>query len=314
MDVSRITRGTLGLKKCQTELSSVVGAATEAARPILDARRHTLCVEMPEQPVRLHADPVRLAQVFCNLLINAAKYTDAGGSIELRAVSEGRDIVVAVRDNGIGIAADTLPKLFTPFTQARTAIERSEGGLGVGLSLVRGLVTLHGGSVEARSEGVGRGSEFVVRLPVSEFASSPSLARAAEAVPMPAGLRVLVVDDNCDAADTCAMLLELSGHEVQTAHTARRALELTATFHPQALLLDIGLPDMSGYELARNIRALPCARAAMLIAVTGWGQEEDRRNAMAAGFNHHLTKPIAAEVLESLLHSASALQPQACGD
>ena len=311
LDVSRITHGTLELKKSRTELTLVLGAAIEAARPILDSRHHTLSLDLPKQTVRLEADPVRLAQVFSNLLINAAKYTDAGGSIELRATREESAVVVAVRDNGIGISADMMPRLFTLFSQAHTALGRSEGGLGVGLALARGLVALHGGRVEARSDGPGRGSEFIVRLPAGVPALEVSQVEvsADDGPATDAGLKILVVDDSQDAADTCATVLELSGHEVQTAYSGRRALELARTFRPHALLLDIGLPDVNGYELARTIRAAPWAEGMVLIAVTGWGQGKDRRRALEAGFDHHLTKPIAAETLESLLQSLDRSEP-----
>jgi PAS domain S-box-containing protein len=310
LDVSRITHGTLELKKSRTELTLVLGAAIEAARPILDSRHHTLSLDLPKQTVRLEADPVRLAQVFSNLLINAAKYTDAGGSIEVRATREESAVVVAVRDNGIGISADMMPRLFTLFSQAHTALGRSEGGLGVGLALARGLVALHGGRVEARSDGPGRGSEFIVRLPAGVPALEVSQVEvSADGPATDAGLKILVVDDSQDAADTCATVLELSGHEVQTAYSGRRALELARTFRPHALLLDIGLPDVNGYELARTIRAAPWAGGMVLIAVTGWGQGKDRRRALEAGFDHHLTKPIAAETLESLLQSLDRSEP-----
>jgi PAS domain S-box-containing protein len=310
LEVSRITHGTLELKKSRTELTVVLGAAIEAARPILDSRHHTLSLDLPKQTVRLEADPVRLAQVFSNLLINAAKYTDAGGSIELRATREESAVVVAVRDNGIGISADMMPRLFTLFSQAHTALARSEGGLGVGLALARGLVALHGGRVEARSDGPGRGSEFIVRLPTGAPALEVSqLEVRADGPATDAGLKILVVDDSQDAADTCATVLELSGHEVQTAYSGRRALELARTFRPHALLLDIGLPDVNGYELARTIRAAPWGGGMVLIAVTGWGQGKDRRRALEAGFDHHLTKPIAAETLESLLQSLDRSEP-----
>jgi PAS domain S-box-containing protein len=304
LDVSRITRSTLELKKSPTELTSVVGSAIETARPVLDSKRHNLSLDLPKHAVRLEADAVRLSQVFSNLLINAAKYTDPGGHIQLRAAREGSEIVVTVRDNGIGISAYMMPRLFTMFSQAQAALGRSEGGLGIGLSLVRGLVTLHGGSVEARSDGPGCGSEFTVRLPAGTPVEEPAdIEEGADAPVAGAGMKILVVDDNRDAADTCAALLELSGHHVQTAYTGRRALELAATFRPHALLLDIGLPDFDGYQLAAKIRAAPWGRAIILIAVTGWGQEEDRRRAFDAGCDHHLTKPIAAETVESLLQS-----------
>ena len=310
LDVSRITHGTLELKKSRTELTLVLGAAIEAARPILDSKHHTLSLDLPKETVRLEADPVRLAQVFSNLLINAAKYTDAGGSIELRATREASEIVLAVRDNGMGISADMMPRLFTLFSQAPTALGRSEGGLGVGLALARGLVLLHGGRVEARSDGPGRGSEFIVRLPVGVAASEASQVEvSADGPATDTGLKILVVDDSRDVADTCATVLELSGHEVQTAYSGQRALELAGTFRPHALVMDIGLPDVNGYELARTIRAAPWGGGMVLIAVTGWGQGKDRRRALEAGFDHHLTKPIAAETLESLLQSLDTSEP-----
>jgi PAS domain S-box-containing protein len=304
LDVSRITRGALELQKTRTELTSIIGAAIETARPSLDAKHHNLVLDLPSQPVQLEADVVRLAQVFSNLLINAAKYTDPGGQIQLRAHQESATVVVSVTDNGIGIAAELLPRLFTMFFQSHRALGRAEGGLGVGLSLVRGLVMLHGGSVQAHSEGFGRGSEFTVRLPIE--APLPQDFDAdieTESLAAGSGLKILVVDDNRDAADTCAMLLEASGHHVQTAYTGRQALELARAFRPHALLLDIGLPDIDGYKLAAQIRATPWGRAAILVAVTGWGQEQDRLRAVSAGFDQHLVKPISAETVESLLQS-----------
>jgi two-component system, chemotaxis family, CheB/CheR fusion protein len=308
LDLSRITRGTLELKKCSTELTLVLGAAIETARPLLDAKHHTLSLDLPKDPVRLHADAVRLEQVFSNLLINAAKYTDPKGHVRLRAVQIGNDVVVSVLDDGIGISADMMPRLFTMFSQARSALERAEGGLGVGLSLVRGLVALHGGTVEAQSEGPGCGSRFIVRLPVAvQRDDQRQTDHRTDAPVCGASLRVLVADDNRDAADTCGTLLEVLGHRVQTAYTGGHALKIAERFRPHVFLLDIGLPDLSGYELARRIRSAEWGRAATLVAVTGWGQEEDHRRALDAGFDHHLTKPIAAETVESLLQSLSAI-------
>jgi PAS domain S-box-containing protein len=304
LDISRITRGTLELKKTRTELTSVIGAAIETARPLLDAKQHKLALDLPTQPLQLEADVVRLAQVFSNLLINAAKYTDPGGRIELRAVPEPGSVVVSVSDSGIGISAELLPRVFTMFFQSHQAVGRAEGGLGVGLSLVRGLVRLHGGSVQARSEGPGRGSEFIVQLPTGAPLPEALDAEAeSECLAADIGLKILVVDDNRDAADTCAMLLEASGHHVQTAYTGRQALELARTFRPHALLLDIGLPDIDGYQLAQQVRAAPWGHSAVLVAVTGWGQEQDRLRAVEAGFDQHLVKPISAETVESLLQS-----------
>ena len=311
LDVSRVTRSRLELKKSPTELTAVVASAVETARPMLDAKHHTLSVDLPTHAVRFEADLVRVAQVLSNLLINAAKYTDPGGQIRLRAAQEGKELLISVGDNGIGIAADMMPRLFTIFSQAEDVLGRAEGGLGIGLSLVRGLVTLHGGSVEARSDGPGRGSEFIVRLPIGAPAAAAQIGAPAQGtVPggsaAGAGLKILVVDDNRDAADTCATLLELSGHHVQIAYTGRSALELAETFRPHALLLDIGLPDFDGYQLAKKIRAAPWGGSIVLIALTGWGQEADRRRAFDAGFDHHLTKPIAPETVESLLQSLNS--------
>ena len=312
LDVSRVTRSRLELKKSPTELTAVVSSAVETARPMLEGKHHTLSVDLPTHAMRFEADLVRLAQVLSNLLINAAKYTDPGGQIRLRAVQEGNDLLIAVGDNGIGIASDMMPRLFTIFSQAKDVLGRAEGGLGIGLSLVRGLVTLHGGSVEARSDGPGKGSEFIVRLPIGAPAAATQIEAPAEsAVPEGSaggvGLKILVVDDNRDAADSCATLLELCGHHVQTAYTGRNALELAETFRPHALLLDIGLPDFDGYQLARKIRAAPWGSSIVLIALTGWGQEDDRRRAFDAGFDYHLTKPIAPETVESLLRSLNAV-------
>jgi PAS domain S-box-containing protein len=301
LDVSRITRGTLDLKKAPTELTSVLAAAIETARPLLDSKHHALSLDFPNEAVRIEADTVRLAQVFSNLLINAAKYTDPHGKIQLSARRTEDQVIVCVRDNGTGIAAETIPRLFTMFAQADGVQERTEGGLGVGLALVRGIVTLHGGAVEVRSDGIGRGSEFIVTLPVGEAISEPPRLDNLEELTPGAGIRILVVDDNRDAADTCATLLELSGHHVQTAYTGRHALELAESFRPHAMLLDIGLPDLNGYKLAQRIRETGWGRDTLLIAITGWSQSEDRRRAQEAGFDHHLAKPVAAEAIEGAL-------------
>jgi len=306
LDISRITRGTLELKQAPAELTSVLSAAIETARPLLDAKHHSLSLDFPSGAIRLEADAVRLAQVFSNLLINAAKYTDPHGKIHLRARREGEEVVVSVRDNGIGISSEMMPRLFAMFVQADGIRDRTEGGLGVGLALVHGIVALHGGTVRAQSEGPGRGSEFVVRLPVSEPAVEvPRLGGAGDAE-SGIGLRILVADDNHDAADTCAALLELSGHHVQTAYSGRQALELAESFRPHAALLDIGLPDLNGFTLAKHIRESPWGRHTLLVAVTGWGQREDRLRAYDAGFDHHLAKPVAAEAIESVLRMVQA--------
>ena len=315
LDVSRITRGKLILRPAPVDLAAAIAAAQEAARPLMEERRHTLVVKLPQEPVRLASDPVRLAQVLANLLINAAKYTDSGGRIELEASRAGGALVVVVRDNGIGISAEMMPRVFTLFAQASPALERSEGGLGIGLALVRGLVELHGGSVSAHSAGIGKGSEFVVRLPIGEidaasdggrdFGDSARAGRAGRAACSTAkALRLLVADDNRDSAATCAALLEASGHQVSVAHTGREAFDLACRLQPDALLLDIGMPELNGYQLAQRIRATAWGRRAMLIAITGWGQDEDKRRALAAGFDEHLTKPFDPSGLEALLQLA----------
>ena len=311
LDVSRITRGTLLLRRSSVQLSAALAAAQESARPLLEAKGHTLVLKVPE-PVRLVADPVRLAQVLANLLVNAAKYTDTGGRIELEAHREQDDLVVAVRDNGIGISADMMPRLFTLFAQASPALERAEGGLGIGLSLVRGLVELHGGTITAHSEGAGYGAEFIVRLPIGEpVGTEPNgEPHRAPASPPALPLCVVVADDNRDSAASCAALLESCGHQVSVAHSGREAFELACTLRPNVLVLDIGMPELNGYQVAERVRGgTDWGRAATLIAITGWGQEQDKRRALEAGFDHHLTKPIDPNNLEGLLRAAAVHQP-----
>ena len=305
LDVSRITRGTLVLRRSTVDLGAAVAAAQESARPLIEARGHALRVWLPAETLRLVADPVRLAQVLSNLLTNAAKYTDRGGRIELEARRTGGELTIAVRDNGIGISAEMMPRVFTLFAQASPALERSEGGLGIGLALVRGLLELHGGSVSAHSGGVGRGSEFLVRLPIGNPGEADGVDEASAPPCVGAkALRVLVADDNRDSAETCAALLEASGHKVSVAHTGREAFDLACQLEPDALLLDIGMPELNGYQLAQRIRGTSWGRRAMLIAITGWGQEQDKRRARAAGFDQHLTKPIDPNGLEVLLLGA----------
>jgi len=301
LNVAHITRGTLELRKSTMEFTSVLGTAIEAARPFLDAKQHQLSVELPADAPRLNADPIRLAQVFSNLLINAAKYSDPGGQIRIAASIERDMLLVSVRDTGIGIPAEIMPRLFEMFSQAPHTVDRSQGGLGLGLALVRGIVQLHGGSVCARSDGANRGSEFTVRLPLGV----PAPFAQANAQPISpvdaAAVRVLVVDDNEDAAEMCATLLELAGHDVRRAYNGRSALALAKAFHPRVVLLDIGLPDINGYDVARALRGAPWAAGILLIAVSGWGQEKDKQHALEAGFDHHLTKPIDLHALERVL-------------
>lgn len=305
LDVSRITRNRLELKISRVELTAVVRSAVEVARPLMDTKRHELQVHLPAEPIELEVDPLRLSQALSNLLTNAAKYTDEGGHIALSAQLTGEELQLAVRDSGIGLSAASIPTLFAMFSQSDAAIDRAEGGLGIGLALVKGLIDLHGGSVEAQSEGPGRGSSFVIHLPRSVVVPAREDDEPLEGS-LPGrveGLHcsVLVADDNRDAADSLAMLLEATGHSVCVAHCGREALELARREHPEAFILDVGMPDMTGYELAAAIRAEAWGRRALLIAATGWGQQADKVRAAAAGFDHHLTKPVAPEAVEALL-------------
>jgi two-component system CheB/CheR fusion protein len=309
LDVSRITRGMIELRKEVIDLAEVVGRAVETSRPLVDARRQQLTVALPDAPVYLEADPTRLAQVLANLLNNAAKYTPEGGRIWLAAErADGGEVVLRVRDTGVGIPAEMLPKVFDPFTQADRSLDRSQGGLGIGLTLVRSLVELHGGRVEAASEGLGRGSEFIVRLPALAGEPRPAAAPGREEGPpdAAAGRRVLVVDDNADAAECLAWVLRARGHEVCTAHDGVAALEAARGSRPEVVLLDIGLPRMDGYEVARRLRREPGLEKVLLVALTGYGHEDDRRRSRAAGFDHHLVKPADPAELTRLLAAGAA--------
>jgi PAS domain S-box-containing protein len=309
LDLSRISSGKLELRKEQVVVSDVVESALELARPLIEAKHHKLHVELPAAPERLVADPLRLAQIISNLLTNAAKYTDPSGEIRLRAEREAEELVVRVSDNGIGISADMLPRVFDMFSQAVPALARTEGGLGVGLALVRGFISLHGGTVVAHSDGPGKGSEFTVRLPlgiapVTRPETRPSMPDTGRS----RGLKILVVDDNRDTAETLAALIKLEGCDVRATFDGRDALETAEAFHPDVALLDIGMPQLNGYEIARLIRERSWGEDMTLIAVTGWGQEEDQRRAIAAGFDYHLRKPIDPEFLKTLLNQPPALQ------
>jgi PAS domain S-box-containing protein len=293
LDVARITQGKLVLKKEVAPLASIVESAVEAVRPLIDSRGHTLSIDLPHSAPSVLADPTRLSQVVTNLLTNAAKYTNAGGLIKLTASTDTEHLQIAVRDTGIGISAAGLADIFTMFSQIDGGNARSDGGLGIGLALVKGLVGLHGGTVAARSAGLGHGSEFVITLPASVVVGRPASLDAPELAGGPeSGRRVLVADDNKDAAETLAHLLTLEGHEVRIAHDGREALALARIFRPEVALLDIGMPDMNGYEVAKSLRREPWGGAMVLAAVTGWGQEEHRRSSVAAGFDTHLTKPV----------------------
>jgi signal transduction histidine kinase len=299
LEVSRITRGLIEVRHDRVDLVAVLRAALENSRSALEAGRHELRVDLPGDPIPVVGDAVRLTQVFANLLTNAAKYTNSGGQIELTARHDGGHVVVSVRDNGIGIPPSHLAAVFDMFMQVDRSNRRAQGGLGIGLTLVRTLVEMHGGRVEAHSDGPGQGTEFVVSLPaLAESLAEPQPAPPPR--PLPAR-RVMVVDDNHDAAEMLGALLEALGATVQVAYSGRSALAMLDRFEPDAVLLDIGMPGMDGYEVARRLRAQPTRADTLLIALTGWGQEQDQENSRAAGFNHHLVKPPDIERLRELL-------------
>jgi PAS domain S-box-containing protein len=300
LDVSRITHGKIELRKERMELSTAVARAVETALPAIEGQGHELTVTLPPKPVWLKGDTVRIAQVLANLLNNSAKYTAPRGSISLEVEETGGEAVVRVRDTGMGIPEAALPRVFEMFAQAAPADSRSPMSLGVGLRLVKSLVELHGGSVEARSAGLGKGSEFVVRLPTAAPAEPPA-AHVVEAPPPTSPRHVLVVDDNADAAASLAVLLRLEGHDARVAHSGPSALEMVERSLPDVVFLDIGMPGMDGYEVARRLRAQHGAAGLKLVALTGWGQEHDRQRARDAGFDHHLTKPVAPNDLQPLL-------------
>jgi signal transduction histidine kinase len=302
LDISRVTRGTLALRMQSTELSSVIDTAVETARPTIDSKRHVLSVDMPPEPIRFTVDPLRVAQVLSNLLTNAAKYTDPEGQIRLIARREGDDVVIRVADSGIGISAAALPRVFNMFSQVHSTTDRSEGGLGIGLALAQGLIELHGGTIEAKSEGLGCGSEFTVRLP-RRAAMAPAQAMANGRPTTRATLRrrILIADDNRDSAETLAALLRMEGHEVTSVHDGPVALTVFGELKPDVALLDIGMPGLTGYEVARKMRQAAPRVHLTLIAITGWGQDIDKERAYAAGFDHHLTKPVDPQRLVELL-------------
>ena len=302
LDVSRITLGRIALRKKIISLQDVVTSAVETARPMIDASGHDLTVTTPPQPVYLHGDITRLSQALQNLLNNAAKYTPSGGHIRLDARREGGWAVVSVRDDGLGIAPEMLPRIFDLFTQIEHSLERSQGGLGIGLTLVRRLVELHGGHVEARSEGHGHGSEFTVRLPITTRIALPAQqTEAAAAVREEHTRRVLVVDDNRDSAYSLAALLELSGNSVRVAFGGSEALEEARKYRPETTVLDLGMPGMDGYEVCRRLRIEPWGKDMTLIALTGWGDDGTRRRAADAGFDEYLTKPVDPALLNTLI-------------
>jgi PAS domain S-box-containing protein len=304
LDVSRFSRGKIELRREPIELRRALEGAVETARPLIEQRRHTLAVTLPDEPLWLTADLTRMEQIFANLLHNAAKFTEPGGRVELSAERRDSQAVVTVRDDGAGISPTLLPHIFDLFVQEERSLARSQGGLGIGLTLVHSLVERHGGTIEAASEGPGRGSTFTVRLPLTE--SSEASGTAPDLVPVQRAdggrpVRVLLVEDNLDAAEALSELLRMWGHEVEVAHDGVSALRAARTVEPDVVLLDIGLPGMDGYEVARELRAIPGLAAARLIALTGYGQESDRRRSSLAGVDHHLVKPVDLERLRALL-------------
>ncbi len=304
LDVSRISQGKIELKMQPLELSDVVSSAVDMARPLVEQRRHDLTVDVPRSGLGFTGDAVRMAQIIANLLTNAAKYTDEGGTIAVRAARENDDIVVRVEDNGLGIAADLLPRIFDPFVQAPRGMDRSEGGLGIGLTLVRSLLQLHSGSVRAYSDGPGRGSTFVIRLPMEITAVDQRPGQRLLPKERARPRKVLVVDDNTDAAVLLAELLTTRGHDVRVAYDGVEAMSVVSEFTPDAAVLDIGLPIMDGHELARRLREMLGRRCA-LIALTGYGRAEDRHKSRAAGFDTHLVKPVDPAQIVRLIETAN---------
>jgi CheY-like chemotaxis protein/two-component sensor histidine kinase len=300
--VSRISRGTFSLRNERVELGVVVRNAIETSDPLIRAGRHELVTELPSGPLWLEGDPVRLAQVLANLLNNSAKYTPDGGRITLRARREGAQAVISVRDTGIGIEPVVLPRMFEMFSRGDRDSGHGQGGLGIGLALSRRLAEMHGGTLDAHSDGPGKGSEFTVRLPLAHTALQPAPAQADAAGPL-GKTRVLVVDDNHDAGDSLGTILELLGADVRVVRDGPSALEAFASYAPSVVLLDIGMPGMNGYEVARAIRERFPERKSTLVALTGWGQDDDRRRAREAGFDHHLVKPAELDALQKLLAS-----------
>jgi signal transduction histidine kinase/ActR/RegA family two-component response regulator len=307
LDISRVTRGKVALQRERLSLGLVLTNAVESSRPLIEQGAHTLKVDLPSEPLYIEGDPTRLEQVFGNLLTNAAKYTDRGGAIHVSAERACGAVVVTVRDNGIGVAREHLPRLFDMFSQIEPAIARTQGGLGIGLALVKSLVELHGGRVKAFSEGPGAGSRFVVELPLLESLPTASeVTDPVESTIKSGGVarRVLVADDNVDSVRSLAMMLSIMGHEVRTAQDGLEAVRTAAEFRPDVILLDIGMPRMNGYEAAATIRKEPWGQSTTMAALTGWGQAEDKRRAEEAGFDRHFTKPVDATAVAKLLRDS----------
>jgi PAS domain S-box-containing protein len=305
LDVARISTGKVDLRRGRIDLKDVVATAVETSASLIDSGGHTLSVELPPQPLPMDADSTRIAQVVSNLLNNAAKYTPQGGRIALRAWAEGQQAVLAVTDTGVGIEPDALSKVFEMFAQVPSSTNKPQGGLGIGLSLVQSLVALHGGSVSAASAGAGKGSTFTVRLPLAAGLQETPGASAAANAEKPDQLHVLVVDDNTDAAESLGVLLDIEGHAAHIAHTGAEALQVAQAQALDVVFLDIGLPDMSGYDVARRLRMLPGMQKTLLVALTGWGTQDDRQRTRDAGFDRHLTKPAELIAVEELLRVAA---------
>ena len=303
LDVSRITTGKLAVRKGVIELQGVVRDAIEIARPIIESRGQALDVSLDAEPIMVEGDRTRLAQVYSNLLNNAAKYTQEGGRIAINACTEREAAVVRVKDNGIGLAPESLGSIFDMFMQVDRTLERSQAGLGVGLTLARRLVELHGGTLEVASEGPGRGSEFTVRLPVTRLRADAAVGALGDAAPSARQRRILLADDNVDFANSMGQLLSSKGHDVRTVHDGAQALAEAADFVPEIAFIDIGMPKVHGYEVARRLRAEPATSECVLVAVTGWGQESDRRRARDAGFDRHLVKPVDPNEVDAILEA-----------
>ncbi|HEX8757914.1 MAG TPA: ATP-binding protein [Steroidobacteraceae bacterium] len=308
LDLARIVQGRLALRLEAVSFKTVLQSAIEAARPAIERKDHLLAVSAPAGEFMVRADPARLSQVISNILVNAAKYTDPGGRIALSARAVSGELCISIKDNGIGIPQESLGHIFTLFSQVDASSTRIDGGIGIGLSLVKGIVELHGGTVEARSDGPGCGSEFIVRLPLATCGAGASSVGSREEDTAPASRRVIVADDNADAAESLAMLLQVEGHDVQVAHDGLSALSLARALRPHVAILDIGMPQLDGYAVARALRKEPWGAEVLIIALTGRGQEEDKRQAAAAGFDVHLTKPVDPGRIASLI--ASRAQPE----
>ena len=308
LDVSRITRGTIPLTKSPLDVAQVVARAVETSRPLVEARRHSLEIAAPPSPAWVSADLLRLSQAIVNLLNNAAIYTPEGGHIRVSFARSGREVVLSIRDDGIGIAPEVLPDVFDLFVQGSRAIDRREGGLGIGLTLVRRLVEMHGGSVEARSQGLGRGSEFVVHLPAIEPPSVRAAPAASRTPEMQGARRILVVDDNRDSAEGLALLLKFGGHDVQVAFDGDSAIELAAKQRSSVVFLDLGLPGKDGFVIARQLRELPETAGATIVALTGYGSDEDRKRTREAGFDHHLVKPASHAAIDRIVRESDPEQ------